>query len=118
MAWTIGSSGSGSKRLTSSRGGGGGNFGVVTSFRFRVHPVGTVTTFKIDWPWSEIKAAYRAWQAWAPHAPDALWSNVHLSAAPGGSVPAIQVGGTYLGSLGGASAQLEKLYAAAGSHPS
>ena len=59
-----------------------------------------------------------AWQSWAPHAPDALWSNVHLAAAPGGSVPSIQVGGTYLGSLGAAAAELEKLYAAAGSHPS
>jgi hypothetical protein len=43
---------------------------------------------------------------------------VHLAAAPGGSVPSIQVGGTFLGSLGAAAAQLEKLYAAAGSHPS
>jgi hypothetical protein len=59
-----------------------------------------------------------AWQSWAPHAPDALWSNLHLAAATGGSVPSIQVGGTYLGSLGAAAAQLEKLYAAAGSHPS
>ena len=43
---------------------------------------------------------------------------MHLAAAPGGSVPSIQVGGTFLGSLGAAAAQLEKLYAAAGSHPS
>jgi len=43
---------------------------------------------------------------------------VHIAAAPGGSVPSIQVGGTFLGSLGAAAAQLEKLYAAAGSHPS
>jgi hypothetical protein len=59
-----------------------------------------------------------AWQSWAPHAPDALWSNLHLAAAPGGSIPAIQVGGTYLGSIGAASAQLHKLYAAVGSDPS
>jgi hypothetical protein len=59
-----------------------------------------------------------AWQSWAPHAPDELWSNVHLSATPGGSVPSIQVGGTYLGSISSASAELEKLYAAAGEDPS
>jgi FAD/FMN-containing dehydrogenase len=100
------------------RGGGGGNFGVVTSFTFRTQPVGQIVLFFLSWPWSQAARVISAWQSWAPHAPDALWSNVHLSAAPGGSVPAIQVGGTYLGSLGAASAQLEKLYAAAGSHPS
>jgi FAD/FMN-containing dehydrogenase len=100
------------------RGGGGGNFGVVTSFTFRTHPVGQIVLFFLSWPWSQAARVISAWQSWAPHAPDALWSNVHLAAAPGGSVPAIRVGGTYLGSLSAASAQLEKLYAAAGSHPS
>jgi len=100
------------------RGGGGGNFGVVTSFTFRTHQVGQIVLFFLSWPWSQAARVISAWQSWAPHAPDALWSNLHLAAATGGSVPSIQVGGTYLGSLGAAAAQLEKLYAAAGSHPS
>jgi len=100
------------------RGGGGGNFGVVTSFTFGTHPVGQIVLFFLSWPWSQAARVIAAWQSWAPHAPDALWSNLHLAAAPGGSVPSIQVGGTFLGSIGAAGAQLEKLYAAAGSHPS
>jgi FAD/FMN-containing dehydrogenase len=100
------------------RGGGGGNFGVVTSFTFSTHPAGEIILFFLSWPWSQAARVLSAWQSWAPHAPDELWSNVHLSAAPGGSVPSIQVGGTYLGSLSAASAQLDKLYALAGSHPS
>jgi FAD/FMN-containing dehydrogenase len=100
------------------RGGGGGNFGVVTSFTFGTHPVGQIVLFFLSWPWSQAAGVISAWQSWAPHAPDPLWSNLHLSAAPGGSVPAIQVGGTYLGSLSAAAAQLDKLYAAAGSPPS
>jgi hypothetical protein len=55
-----------------------------------------------------------AWQAWAPHAPDALWSNMHLSAAPGGSVPVLGAGGTYVGSVAGAQAELNKLFANSG----
>jgi FAD/FMN-containing dehydrogenase len=100
------------------RGGGGGNFGVVTSFTFTTHPAGQIILFFLSWPWSQAARVISAWQSWAPHAPDELWSNLHLAAAPGGSIPSIQVGGTYLGTVGAAHAQLEKLYAAAGSAPS
>jgi FAD/FMN-containing dehydrogenase len=100
------------------RGGGGGNFGVVTSFTFRTHPASEIILFFLSWPWSKAARVISAWQSWAPHAPDELWSNLHLAAAPGGSIPSIQVGGTYLGSVGAAAAQLEKLYAAVGSDPS
>ena len=100
------------------RGGGGGNFGVVTSFTFTTHPAGEIVLFFLSWPWSRAARVIAAWQSWAPHAPDQLWSNLHLAAAPGGSVPSIQVGGTYLGTVSEAAAQLEKLYAAVGSDPS
>src|SRR5580658_1664488 len=100
------------------RGGGGGNFGVVTSFTFATHPAGEISLFFLSWPWSQAARVIAGWQSWAPHAPDALWSNLHLAAAPGGSVPSIQVGGTYLGGVGEASVELEKLYSAVGSDPS
>jgi FAD/FMN-containing dehydrogenase len=100
------------------RGGGGGNFGVVTSFTFTTHPAGPIVLFFLSWPWSQAAQVISAWQSWAPHAPDELWSNLHLAAAPGGSVPSIEVGGTYLGSVNDAYAQLERLYAAVGSDPS
>jgi FAD/FMN-containing dehydrogenase len=61
------------------RGGGCGNFGVVTSFTFRVHPVANVTTYVIDWPWQDAAAAVNAWQRFAPDAPDALFSVLSLS---------------------------------------
>ena len=100
------------------RGGGGGNFGVVTSFTFTTHAASQIILFFLSWPWSQADRVISAWQSWAPHAPDELWSNLHLAAAPGGSVPTIQVGGTYLGTVSAASAQLDKLYAAVGSDPS
>jgi FAD/FMN-containing dehydrogenase len=78
------------------RGGGGGNFGVVTSFHFRVHPVGTVTTFIVEWPWAQAPQALAAWTAWAPHAADELFSVLSLSTAT--SAPRVAVAGQFLGS--------------------
>ena len=62
------------------RGGGGGNFGVATNFDFAVHPVSTVSTYSIEWPWAEAGAAVQAWQKFAPHAPDELFSVCDLLA--------------------------------------
>jgi hypothetical protein len=99
------------------RGGGGGNFGIATEFTFRTHAAGEVVYFFLTWPWARAAELIRGWQSWAPHAPDALWSNMHLSAAPGGGTPTIEVGGTYLGSVSGAHSQLERLQAAASCEP-
>jgi FAD/FMN-containing dehydrogenase len=99
------------------RGGGGGNFGVATSFTFRTVPASEVVLFFLSWPWPQAAQVVAAWQSWAPHAPDALWSNLHLAAAPGGPVPSIQVGGTHLGSVSDAAGLLDQLYAKVGSHP-
>ncbi|HEY0935582.1 MAG TPA: FAD-binding oxidoreductase, partial [Trebonia sp.] len=100
--------------LWACQGGGGGNFGVVTSFTFRTAPAPQVVLFSLSWPWSQAARVVAAWQSWAPHAPDQLWSNLHLAAKPGGTTPTITVGGTYLGSVGDAASLLNQLYAKAG----
>jgi berberine-like enzyme len=74
--------------------------------------------FSLSWPWSQAARVVAGWQAWAPHAPDALWSNLHLAAAPGGRVPTVNVGGCYLGSDGEAANLLNQLYAKVGANPS
>jgi hypothetical protein len=78
------------------RGGGGGNFGIATSFTFRVHALPRAASwFFVSWPWSAADAAFDAWQHWAPHARDQLTSIMHLEA--GGGTPAVRVTGQYLG---------------------
>src|SRR5436190_3249560 len=44
------------------RGGGGGNFGVVTLFSFRTHTAPTLTLAALRWPWSAAGAVLGAWQ--------------------------------------------------------
>jgi FAD/FMN-containing dehydrogenase len=90
------------------RGGGGGNFGVVTQLTFKVHKLpSSAAYFFVFWPWSEAAAALEAWQNWAPHARDQLTSIFHLNG--GGGVASVNVSGQYLGSssdLGGLLAPL------------
>ncbi len=95
------------------RGGGGGNFGVVTSFRLRVHPVSTVTTFSVDWPWAQAARVVSAWQGWAPHAPDALFSVCGLRASDDqGATPQVNVSGQFFGSKAALQSLLQPLLTA------
>jgi FAD/FMN-containing dehydrogenase len=81
------------------RGGGGGNFGIVTSFVFKTHPVNEVTTFFIQWPWRNAAQVVRKWQQVLPHAPDGLFGLCSLSATgnPQGT-PTVSSGGQFYGS--------------------
>jgi FAD/FMN-containing dehydrogenase len=87
------------------KGGGGGNFGIVTEFVFKVHPMpNTSTFFEISWPWSSADHAIAAWQEWAPHAIDKITSVLHLD-SPGH----INADGQYLGGSGDVPRHLKTL---------
>jgi FAD/FMN-containing dehydrogenase len=53
--------------------GGGGNFGVVTSFEFELHPVGPeVYAGLVVYPFTQAQKVLRAWRDFTANAPDEL----------------------------------------------
>ena len=63
--------------------GGGGNFGVVTSFLFQAHPVSTVFAGPIFWDAAKDgKAVMRAYRDFLPTAPEDLGAFVGLKTVP------------------------------------
>ena len=97
------------------RGGGGGNFGVVTSFGFSAHPIPeAITLFTLEWPWEAATDVLDAWLRWIPSAPDELWANCQMfsSGAVGGGL--VKVTGVFVGSVSACSAALNPLTTAVG----
>lgn len=62
--------------------GGGGNFGVVTSFLFRAHPVKMVYAGPIFWEATHAKAVMSAYRDFLPTAPEDLGTFVGLKTVP------------------------------------
>jgi FAD/FMN-containing dehydrogenase len=70
------------------RGGGGGNFGIVTSFRFQLRPVSNVALYYVSWPWDDVSEVLDAWQHWAPTADRRLGSGFGLGHPDSGVIGA------------------------------
>jgi FAD/FMN-containing dehydrogenase len=69
--------------------GGGGNFGIVTQFEFRLNPVGPIVLAgPIFWPMEESPNVLRFYREWIAEAPDELMTIVvHRKAPPLPFVP-------------------------------
>ena len=87
------------------RGGGGGNFGIVTSFTFATEPAPALTVFSLRFEGGAADVL-GAWQSWVADLPDEMWTNCVLSA---GSPPSVRVGGCFVGSVAGCERQLARL---------
>jgi FAD/FMN-containing dehydrogenase len=70
--------------------GGGGNFGVVTSLRVRLHPAHDMLAGSIIYNWNEAGAVLRRYAAFAATAPDELGVAVGVMSGPDGE-PVIMV---------------------------
>ncbi|MFF4761626.1 FAD-binding oxidoreductase [Streptomyces sp. NPDC001292] len=62
------------------RGGGGGSYGIATSYTLRTSPIGDVTIFTIGWDWGRFAPAVKAWQSWLAATDDRV--NTFLSLFP------------------------------------
>jgi len=62
--------------------GGGGNFGVVTSFEFRLHPVDTVTAGPMLWPLERLGEVMRWYRGWLPRAPRDTYAFFEVAEVP------------------------------------
>src|SRR2546430_5167261 len=52
--------------------GGGGNFGVVTSFLFQLHPISTVYGGPMLWPMEQAAGLMKFWRDFILHAPEEI----------------------------------------------
>lgn len=87
--------------------GGGGNFGIVTSFEFRVHPAGTVLAGLVLHPLSKGQEAIRFWREYERSAPEETSNSLVVFTAPA-QMPLpdvlhreaiVAIGGVYVGAL-------------------
>ncbi len=79
------------------RGGGGGNFGIVTGFTFKTHRVRSASWFNIAWPWAAASEALEAWQRLLPGATSRLTAIFHMITG-GDGPPQVSCDGQFFGS--------------------
>jgi FAD binding domain/Berberine and berberine like len=81
--------------------GGGGNFGVVSSFEYQLHPVGpTIMAGAIAWPFAQTREVLRFYREFTESAGDELTCLAGVGHAPDGSgVKVAIIGAAYLGAM-------------------
>ena len=93
------------------RGGGGGSFGIATSFTVRLKKVANVIVFRVVWSGLSTKAAtgvMKAWQSWAPQTPRTIDSNLVAVKGANGTIN-MRAAGQSVGTLAELQRELKEL---------
>jgi FAD/FMN-containing dehydrogenase len=85
--------------------GGGGNFGVVTSFEYRVHPVGPVLAGMVLHPMAKAREVLRFYRDFARSCPDEALAAAALMTSPEGD-PVVAIIASYIGDIAAGEATL------------
>jgi FAD/FMN-containing dehydrogenase len=96
------------------RGGGGGQFGVVTAWRMRAHRTTRIGTFVLTYPWTAAAKVAAGWQARLSSAPDETWSACQFASDAQGRL-SVRISGVLLG--GDAAAEAAAIAGAVGLEP-
>jgi FAD/FMN-containing dehydrogenase len=88
--------------------GGGGNFGVVTSFEFRLHPAGMVLAGPVIHPIARGAEVLRFYRDFAATAPEELTSGALFATLPDVG-PVVAIGFVYTGSIADGEAAVQAL---------
>lgn len=100
------------------RGGGGGNFGIVTAMTFNTFATSDVTTFSAQFAWIDAAKVFAAWQAWPQALPDTIWAGLVLGTTGSASaMPVIEVSGLCIGTPADFAPHWAQFLAAAGATP-
>jgi FAD/FMN-containing dehydrogenase len=67
--------------------GGGGNFGIVTSFEYQLHPVDTVVAGPMFWPIEDLEPTMRWYREWLRQAPEDVYAFYMIAEIPGDPFP-------------------------------
>ncbi len=78
--------------------GGGGNFGVVTAFSYRLHPVGPVLAGTVSYPWAAAREVLEFHDEFVASAPDELSTAASLGRDATGR-PALSVTACWCGPI-------------------
>ncbi|MHB9864572.1 FAD-binding oxidoreductase [Streptomyces sp. YIM S03343] len=101
------------------RGGGGGNFGVVTDYEVLPVQIPALTLFNLNFRYSDAVQVVLAWQDWMTGGPRELASELmflHSTDAPAGTEPDVVVTGAFHGPEADCDRLLDRLTTAVG-HP-
>ncbi len=80
--------------------GGGGNFGIVTSFLFALHPMQRqVVRARYSYPVAQAKQVLRFYGEYAEQIPDDMELSFSMIAPPGGAPPVVSLGVVYSGDV-------------------